>query len=142
MPARRIRAGAALGPAWMKPSQPTVRSEVMTDMPLSRRSLLRGAGALVALPFLESLPGARALAAAPGAVAGKPPLRMGIFTVTGGTVLESWQMPKAGAFGDKLPSILRPLEFAKQDLLLLSNLSHGGKGENVNGHENCAFKHL
>ena len=35
-----------------------------------------------------------------------PPLRMGIFTVTGGTVLESWKMKKAGAFA-KLPSVQR-----------------------------------
>ena len=42
----------------------------------------------------------------------------------------------------KLPSILRPLDFAKNDLLLLTGLSHGGQSENLNGHENCAYKHL
>jgi hypothetical protein len=111
-------------------------------MPLSRRNFLRGAGAMMALPFLESLPAARAFAAATGAVAGKPPLRMGIFTVTGGTVLESWRMKEAGPLPAKLPSILRPLEFARDDLLLVTGLSNEGKGENVNGHEHCASLHL
>jgi hypothetical protein len=103
----------------------------------SRRQFLRGAGALLALPFLESLTRTTAFAAA----VTKPPLRMGIFTVTGGTVLESWKMPSAGVF-DKMPSVLRPLEFAKKDLTLLTGLSQQGNGENVNGHEHCAFTHL
>ena len=66
---------------------------------------------------------------------------MGIFTVTGGTVLESWRSEKAGPLGE-LPSILRSLEFARDDLLLLNGLSHRGTSENLNGHENCAFQHL
>jgi hypothetical protein len=68
-------------------------------------------------------------------------LRLGIFTVTGGTVLESWKMKDAGPL-TRLPSILRPLEFAKDDLLLVTGLSHSGHSENLNGHENCAYKHL
>lgn len=104
----------------------------------SRRQFLRGAGALLALPFLESLTRTSAFAAA---TAARPPLRMGIFTVTGGTVIESWKMAQAGAI-EKLPSVLRPLEFAKKDLTIITGLSQQGKGENVNGHEHCAFTHL
>jgi len=110
--------------------------------PLTRRSVLRGAGAVLALPFMESW--AFQIARASGEStkdAAKPPLRFGIFTVTGGTVLESWRMKEAGQL-TRLPSILRPLEFAKNDLLLLTGLSHGGQSENLNGHENCAYKHL
>ena len=103
----------------------------------SRRGFLRGAGALLALPFLESLSSVPAFADA----ATKPPLRMGIFTVTGGTVLESWKMKEAGAF-TKLPSILRPLEFAKNDMLLLTGLGQNGRNENLNGHECCGYTHL
>lgn len=108
----------------------------MTTAPLlSRRDVLRGAGALVALPFLESLrPAARAADA-------RPPLRMGIFTVTGGTVLESWKPKELGPLG-KLPSILRPLEFAREDLLVLSGLAQNGQSENLNAHEHCAMTHL
>jgi hypothetical protein len=108
--------------------------------PLTRRAALRGAGAVLALPFLESWAAHLGKAAdAPKAV--KPPLRFGIVTVTGGTVLESWKMKEAGAF-TKMPSILKPLEFAKNDLLVVAGLSHGGESENLNGHENCAYKHL
>ena len=106
---------------------------------LSRRSLLRGAGACLALPFLEAMLPRSARAAA--AALAKPPLRMGIFTVTGGTVLESWK-PVEGALGE-LPSILRPLEFARRDMLLVSGLSHHGKSEgNLNAHQQCASVHL
>ncbi len=103
--------------------------------PHTRRAFLRGTGAVVALPFLEQL-----LPAATPA-AGKPPLRLGIFTVTGGTVLESWKPKEIGPLG-KLPSILRPLEFAKKDLLVLSGFSHHGRSEGLNAHEHCALMHL
>ena len=105
---------------------------------LSRRSFLRGAGALLTLPFMESLQRVSAFAAP---VASAPPMRMGIFTVTGGTVLESWRMAQGGEFS-KLPSILRPLDFCKDDLLLLTGLSNTGKTNGLNGHEACAFTHL
>lgn len=107
------------------------------NAPISRRTLLRGAGAMLALPFLEAmLP--RSSAAASEA---KPPVRFGIFTVTGGTVHESWRPKEAGALG-KLPSILEPLEPIKNDLVVLSGLSHGGKSEGLNGHEHCGYLHL
>lgn len=109
--------------------------------PLTRRAALRGAGAVLALPFLESWAAHLARAHDAPTKAARPPLRFGIFTVTGGTVLESWKMKDAGPLA-KLPSILRPLDFAKNDLLLITGLSHGGQSENLNGHENCAYKHL
>jgi hypothetical protein len=90
----------------------------------------------MALPFLEQL----SPAASRGGVV-KPPLRFGVFTVTGGTVIESWKPKEAGALG-KLPSVLRPLEFASDDLLVLSGLCHHGRSEGLNGHEHCAFLHL
>ena len=105
------------------------------NAPLSRRAALRGAGAVLALPWLESR-------AAPASKPAKPPLRLAICSVTGGTVLESWKMPKGGPLPAKLPSILRPLEPFKKDLLVLTGLSHNGSSENANGHEHCAFKHL
>ncbi|MFT4551220.1 MAG: hypothetical protein ACI8XO_003254 [Verrucomicrobiales bacterium] len=105
---------------------------------LPRRQFLRNAGALVALPFLESLGRVSAFAATPAV---RPPMRLGIFTVTGGTVLESWKCAQDGPLG-ALPSILRPLDFCKDDLLLLNGLAQDGASENVNGHEHCAFTHL
>lgn len=109
---------------------------------ISRRDVLRGAGAALALPFLESVVARTARAEGVSVkAAAKPPLRMGIFTATGGTVIESWKMPKPGPLTD-LPSILRPMEFAKDELLLLTNLGHTSRTENLNGHEGCAFIHL
>jgi hypothetical protein len=105
--------------------------------PLSRRAFLRGTGAAMALPFLEQLAPAGPTAA--GAV--KPPLRFGVFTVTGGTVIESWKPKGVGPLG-KLSSILRPLEFARDDLLVLSGLCNNGRSEGLNGHEHCALLHL
>ena len=105
---------------------------------MNRRAALRSAGAVLALPFLETLP--RPAGAKTNEPA-RPPLRLGIYTVTGGTVLESWRAPQAGRL-EKLPSILRPLEFARDDLLLLTGLSHHGASDGLNGHEHCAFLHL
>ncbi len=104
---------------------------------ISRRQLLRASGAMLALPFFETMFPARLAGAAPV----RPPVRLGIVTVTGGTVLESWKPPQAGPLA-KLPSILRPLEFARQDLTLVSGLANGGRGENVNGHQHCSYLHL
>lgn len=109
---------------------------------LSRRAVIRGAGALMSLPFLESLVPRMARAAdVPVPKQVTPPRRMGNFTVTGGTVIESWRAPQAGPL-TKLPSILRPLEFAKDDLLLLSGLSQSGSSEGLNAHEHCGYLHL
>jgi hypothetical protein len=104
--------------------------------PLTRRAFLRGAGAVAALPFLEQLAHTAA-----STIAVKPPLRFGVFTVAGGTVLESWKPKEVGAL-TKLPSILRSLEFAKDEMLVLSGLCHHGRSENLNGHEHCALLHL
>jgi hypothetical protein len=106
-------------------------------MTLSRRAVLRGAGAMVGLPFLEAMIPSSAVAQS----APKPPLRMGIVTVAGGTVIESWKTVPAGPL-TRLPSILRDLEGAKEDLLLISGLSHHGRSEGLNAHEHCAFLHL
>ena len=103
-------------------------------IPPNRRNFLRGAGALLSLPFLERF------ALANGAV--KPPVRFGIFTVTVGTVLESWKPSAAGELG-KLSSILRPLDAAKKDILVLSGLcNHGRSDGGLNAHEHCSLTHL
>ncbi|HEV3029384.1 MAG TPA: DUF1552 domain-containing protein, partial [Planctomycetota bacterium] len=97
------------------------------------------AGATLALPFLESLMSSRALA---GGEVPRPPLRMGIVTWGAGTVIESWKPKEAGPL-TQLPRILRPLEFVKEQLLIVSGLSNTGRGEgDLNGHTHCAWTHL
>lgn len=107
--------------------------------PVSRRTLLRGAGAALALPWLDAMVPAFA---ATEAVKKTVPLRLGIYSVAGGVVLESWKPAKAGDLDGPLPSILRPLEAHRRDLLLLSGLAHHGGGRNVNAHEHAAYLHL
>src|SRR5215211_2732756 len=102
--------------------------------PLTRRAALRGAGAVLALPFLESWAARLARAAGQPASAVKPPLRFGIYSVTGGTVIESWRVKEDGPLAAKLPSILRPLEFAREQMLVVAGLAHTGSSENLNGH--------
>src|SRR6187431_930597 len=99
-----------------------------------RRTTIGFRGAFLALPALESLLPRQARAAE----SGKPPVRFGIFTVTGGTVLESWKPREAGKLAS-LPSILRPLEFAKNNLNVVSGLCHSGRSDNVNAHEHCSM---
>jgi hypothetical protein len=109
-------------------------------IPVSRRGFLRGAGVVAALPFLESLAPQVVQAGMRSAV--RPPVRFGIFTVTGGTVIESWVPEQTGRLG-KLPSILKPLQPYTDDLLILSNLSQSGQSEGeINAHEHCAYLHL
>ena len=108
--------------------------------PLNRRGFLRGAGVIAALPFLESI--APTVLRAGSKIPVRPPVRFGIFTVTGGTVSESWVPEEVGVL-NKLPSILRPLEPHKSELLVLSNLSQSGESDGkVNAHEHCAYVHL
>lgn len=108
---------------------------------MKRRHLLKAAGALVALPFLESLKPVWGAEPA-DKDDGRPPLRQFIITVAGGTVIESWKPEKDGPL-QKLPSILRPLEAHKSELLVLSGLSQLGKQSGGgNAHTHCAGLHL
>ncbi len=108
---------------------------------LNRRHLLKAAGALVALPFLESLKPAWGAEPA-DKDDGRPPLRQFIITIAGGTVVESWKPDKDGPL-QKLPSILRPLDAHKSELLVISGLSQLGKQSGGgNAHTHCAGLHL
>ena len=79
----------------------------------NRRMLLRGLGAALALPWLESLP------AVAGAVAksSRPPVRMCYWYVPNGVHLPSWFPSQEGPLVD-LPETLRPLAFACDDVQL------------------------
>lgn len=102
--------------------------------PLSRRMLLRGAGTLMALPFLEAMFPARAL----GQVAPKP-RRLVAFYVPDGMVMNQWTPAATGA-GWAPTSILQPLIDAglKNDVLVLTGLANrpaqpDGPGDHASG---------
>jgi hypothetical protein len=92
---------------------------------LSRRTFLRGAGAMIALPFFESLLPVRAASAV------RPPKRMACLYFPNGAWPAAWVPKKAGS-NFELPFSLTPLEKLKQDVVVLSGLdkaqSRGGDG--------------
>lgn len=97
---------------------------------INRRLFLRGLGAAVALPVLESVRPMRALAAAPAP--GTPPVRLAFVYVPNGVHMPDWTPGYEGALTD-LPSILQPLAPFKRDLLLLSGLTHDKGRANGDG---------
>ncbi len=80
---------------------------------LSRRALLRGAGAAVALPFLDAM----APAMTPPA---KPTRRLGYVYMAMGADQSRWTPPGSGALGALSP-ILAPLEPVKANVCVLTN---------------------
>jgi Protein of unknown function (DUF1552) len=91
---------------------------IVTRKKLSRRTVLRGAGAAIALPFLDAMTPAFAASTVPGG----NPLRAAWFYVPNGIDMRHWTPGDEGPLGE-LPSILAPLEPVKRDLLVLSNLT-------------------
>jgi Protein of unknown function (DUF1552) len=88
--------------------------------PLSRRTVLRGLGVSVALPFLEAMR-PRPLLAASNDQKG-PPLRTAFLYVPNGVHMPSWT-PRAQGTALELPAILEPLSAVKDDLLVVSGLT-------------------
>ncbi|HEU4580586.1 MAG TPA: DUF1552 domain-containing protein [Polyangiaceae bacterium] len=83
---------------------------------LPRRTFLRGAGAALALPWLDAMSPALAAPA-------KPPVRLAFLYVPNGIDTACWNVEQDGPL-DALPRILQPLADFKRDLLQLGNLTH------------------
>lgn len=101
---------------------------------ISRRAVLRGVGAAVALPWLEARsPGsANAKADTPG----RPPLRVAFVYHPLGAESTAWK-GVAGAGKDlKLTPTLQPLESVKEQLLVLDGLN--GRPHPASGHNRSA----
>jgi hypothetical protein len=87
---------------------------------ISRRTVLRGAGVAVALPFLDAMvPASTALAQT--AAAPKP--RMGFFYLPHGAIMEKWTPTALGTEFD-LPYILEPFTPFKEHLTVVSGLDN------------------
>ena len=93
--------------------------------PMNRRNLLRGMGAALALPWMESLAatGARAAGTAAAGAALKPPVRMCYWYVPNGVNHAGWFPKRPGALVD-LPETLKPLAFARDYLTTFQGLTH------------------
>jgi hypothetical protein len=85
---------------------------------LSRRTVLKGLGAAVSLPFLDAM----VPAFAKSAFAGEAPVRLAWFYLPNGIDMRGWTPPAEGALG-ALPPVLAPFEPVKNDILVLSNLT-------------------
>jgi hypothetical protein len=85
---------------------------------ISRRTVLRGIGATLALPWLEAM--------LPATIAGdgaaKNPLRMAFIYVPNGAHMPDWT-PSTTGTSFSLPPILQPLQPVKDHLLVLSGLT-------------------
>jgi len=97
-------------------------------MSISRRTILRGAGVSLGLPWLE------AMAAATGDSAGKPPIRMAALYMPNG--VNPWHWKPEGTGRDfQLSTTLKPLEDLKSQITVMTNLwnenSKGGDGHYV-----------
>lgn len=87
---------------------------------ISRRTVLRGLGVSLALPWLESMGPLTAWAAAePGKAA---PNRLAILYVPNGKNMADWT-PKQEGKDFELPAILEPLAPVKNDLMVLTGLT-------------------
>lgn len=89
-------------------------SNVFKSLP--RRTFLRGAGAALALPFLDAM--SPALAATP-----KPPVRLAFLYVPNGIEMANWNVEGDGPLRT-LPRILQPLAAFREEMLQLGNLTH------------------
>ena len=79
---------------------------IVTRKALPRRTVLRGLGATLALPLLDSMvPAFTATAQTPASA----PLRFGVVYVPNGMVMEEWTPPTEGAAFD-VPRAMQPLE--------------------------------
>ena len=96
--------------------------------PLSRRTMLRGASALLALPLLEAM-GPRSLFAAPEVAA---PRRMAYIFFPNGAIMPHWK-PTAEGTNFPLPKTLQPLEPVRDQLMVISGLAQDNARAKADG---------
>src|SRR5450432_3987094 len=89
---------------------------IVTGKYLSRRTMLRGAGAAIALPFLDAMQPALAAIA-------KPVRRLAVVYVPNGIIMNQWT-PATGGTDFAFTRILKPLEPFRNDITILSGLAN------------------
>jgi hypothetical protein len=96
---------------------------------LSRRTVLQGAGAVIALPLLDAMiPAATALAQ----TAAAPAPRMGFVYFPHGAIMNRWA-PAAAGTDFEIPQILKPLEPYRAQMTIVSGLRNKA-GESPSQH--------
>ena len=90
---------------------------IVTGKAVPRRTFLKGVGAAVALPFLDSMVPAFAASA-------KLPVRLAFLYVPNGIEMRNWNVPQAGPLAGNLPRIMKPLEAFCGDMIQIGNLTN------------------
>lgn len=114
---------------------------MITKKTLSRRTMLRGAGTAIALPFFDAMAPAMNSSRIPG---GKP-VRMAFVYVPNGIDMRHWTPKEDGNFVGDLPKILKPMEPMRQDITILSNLTQNNGRALLDGagdHGRCCGAYL
>jgi len=103
---------------------------LITKKSLHRRTLLRGMGTALALPFLDAMvPAFTPLAKADA----NPRLRFGVTYFPNGAIMQQFTPAATGA-GFEFTPILKPLEPLKDSLLVVTNLTRSHPGSQVGDH--------
>src|SRR5262245_27753893 len=117
--ARRFSRGSRRKACQPRISQEGTQIMIVTKKHLPRRTFLRGMGATLALPLLDSMwPAFTAV----GKAAGQPAVRMGTFYLPNGMIMGNWTPKTEGAAFDFSP-ILKPLEPFRDRVLVISGLN-------------------
>jgi len=115
---------------------------IITKKHLPRRTFLRGLGATVALPLLDSMVPALT---AQELTAARPVKRLGIIYVPNGVFMDNWTPPEQGR-GFSLPSTMAPLAPFKDQMVVLTGLSNkmgdALPGEGAGDHARAAGAYL
>ncbi len=113
---------------------------MITGRHLPRRTVLRGLGATVALPFLDAM----APAFAAPARSESAPMRLAFAYVPNGVIMEDWTPSSEGAEFELKP-ILAPLAEFRRHMLILSGLTHNNGralGDGPGDHARAAASYL
>jgi len=89
---------------------------------ISRRTLLRGAGAAMALPWLEVM--SKAATGPDSLTLSEPPMRMGFMFMPNGVRPDLWDLAGDSETIGEMSRHLKPLEPYKNDILVVENLWH------------------
>jgi hypothetical protein len=93
-----------------------------TDL-IPRRTVLKGLGAVMALPWLEAMGLQTGWAAGNTPTKNAAPNRMAILYVPNGVNMDGWRVGAEGALPSKLPPILAPLANVRSDFSILTGLT-------------------
>lgn len=115
---------------------------IITKKHLPRRTFLRGLGASVALPLLDSMVPALTAQELTSAL---PVKRLGIIYVPNGVFMDNWTPPERGS-DFSLPSTMEPLAPFQDQMLVLTGLSNkmgdAWPGEGAGDHARAAGAYL